>query len=108
MLSVSPVHKNVPLLLVKKVKGCRISLIERKENITAVFTQFEKNTTSYNTLMFYYINLPIDDTFRGIFPFPLAELMYTLDGNVATFFFERKVIFWVEILVNLITLDMPL
>lgn len=104
----SPVHKNVPLLLVKKVKGCRISLIERKENITAVFTQFEKNTTLYNKLMFYYINLPIDDTFRGIFPFPLAELMYTLDGNVATFFFERKVIFWVEGLVNLITLDMSL
>ena len=101
-------HKNVPLRLVKKVKGCRISLIERKENITAVFTQFEKNTTLYNKLMFYYINLPIDDTFRGIFPFPLAELMYTLDGNVATFFFERKVIFWVESLVNLITLDMPL
>ena len=101
-------HKNVPLRLVKKVKGCRISLIERKENITTVFTQFEKNTTLYNKLMFYYINLPIDDTFRGIFPFPLAELMYTLDGNVATFFFERKVIFWVESLVNLITLDMPL
>ena len=86
-------HKNVPLRLVKKVKGCRISLIERKENITTVFTQFEKNTTLYNKLMFYYINLPIDDTFRGIFPFPLAELMYTLDGNVAIFFFERKVIF---------------
>ena len=100
MLSVSPVHKNVPLLLVKKVKGCRISLIERKENITAVFTQFEKNTTLYNTLIFYYINLPIDDTFRGIFPFPLAELMYTIDGNGAIFFFERKVIFWVESLVN--------
>lgn len=101
----SPVHKNGPLLLVKKVKGCRISLIERKENITAVFTQFEKNTTLYNKLMFYYINLPIDDTFRGIFPFPLAELMYILDGNVAIFFFERKVIFWVESLVNVITLD---
>lgn len=98
-------HKNVPLLLVKKVKGCRISLIERKENITAVFTQYEKNTTLYNKLMFYYINLPIDDTFRGIFPFPLAELMYILDGNVAIFFFERKVIFWVESLVNVITLD---
>ena len=98
-------HKNGPLLLVKKVKGCRISLIERKENITAVFTQFEKNTTLYNKLMFYYINLPIDDTFRGIFPFPLAELMYILDGNVAIFFFERKVIFWVESLVNVITLD---
>lgn len=55
--------------------------------------------------MFYYINLPIDDTFRGIFPFPLAELMYILDGNVAIFFFERKVIFWVESLVNVITLD---
>ena len=98
-------HKNGPLLLVKKVKGCRISLIERKENITAVFTQYEKNTTLYNKLMFYYINLPIDDTFRGIFPFPLAELMYILDGNVAIFFFERKVIFWVESLVNVITLD---
>lgn len=98
-------HKNVPLLLVKKVKGCRISLIECKENITAVFTQFEKNTTLYNTLIFYYINLPIDDTFSGMFPFPLAELMYTLDGNVAKFFFERKVISWVESLVNVITLD---
>ena len=98
-------HKNVPLLLVKKVKGCRISLIERKENITAVFTQFEKNTTLYNTLIFCYINLPIDDTFNGMFPFPLAELMYTLDGNVAKFFFERKVISWVESLVNVITLD---